>query len=103
MIIRFDFPETASSALHIVHAAENVGYYGIAAPGGYLVRIQVLHQRAVEHSDGRIDFHSVIKDINMNFTSDFRIIPVLCKVISYVKKGAVKKHSPKQRRTKGQK
>ena len=86
MIIRFDFPETASSALHIVHAAENVGYYVIAASGGYLVRIQVLHQRAVEHSAGRIDFHSVIKDINMNFTSDFRIIPVLCKVISYVKK-----------------
>lgn len=57
MIIRFDFPETASSALYIVHAAENVGYYGIAASGSYLVRIQVLHQRAVEHSAGRIDFH----------------------------------------------
>ena len=35
MIIRFDFPETASSALHIVHAAENVGYYGITASGSH--------------------------------------------------------------------
>ena len=42
----------------------------------YIVCIKLLHDRAIEHSSGRVYFHSVIKNINVYLAADFHIVTV---------------------------
>lgn len=40
----------------------------------YMVNVLILHNGSIEHTAGRINFQTVIKNINMHFAADLHII-----------------------------
>ena len=48
----------------------------VPSPRRYISQIQVLHLATIQHTARRVNLHSVIKHIYMNFTPQFQIVPM---------------------------
>ena len=74
LIIALDALEAAPSALHIVYPAEHICNNGIAPLRWYMIYIQILNDTPVIHSTWRVNLHTIIKNVDVNFTSDLCIV-----------------------------
>lgn len=69
-----DLPEAGAAFLHIVHLREYIGDDGVAPQGGYGVDVKILDEGAVDHSAGCDEFDAVVVDVDVEFTSNHRVL-----------------------------
>ena len=71
---RQNFSEAGAAFFHIVHLREYIGNDRVAPQGGYGVNVKILDEGAVDHSAGCGEFDAVVVDVDVKFTSNYRVL-----------------------------